>query len=158
MKGKLTILKSELLRDLDKLECLFEKFTASYQKYKQQKEHAFLVESGFYVNQIYTGFERMFRKVTDSFENTIDEKSWHKSLLDRMILELAEIRPAVISETNHRYLNELRAFRHFFRHTYDFDLDEEKFSIVAAKTRELEKTYRADLENFLQYINDFLKE
>ena len=157
MKSKLAILKSEMRRDMEKLAQLFAKFDSAYQRYNRQKEYAFLVESAFYVNQIYTGFERMFQKVVESFENSIDEKSWHKSLLDRMILELENIRPPVISETTHRYLNELRAFRHFFRHTYDYELDDEKFSIVATKTKELKKTYPADLGKFLLFIDDVLK-
>lgn len=87
MKGKLTILKSEMMRNMEKLDDLFERLDSSYKRYNQQKEYAFLVESAFYVNQIYTGFERMFQNVAETFENTIDEKSWHKSLLDRMVLD-----------------------------------------------------------------------
>ena len=158
MKSKLAILKSEILRDLEKVDHLFEKFAGSYKRYNRQKEYAYLVESAFYVNQVYTGFERMFQNVAETFENSIDERSWHKSLLDRMILDLEEIRPALISPANHRCLNELRAFRHFFRHTYDFDLEDDKFSIVASRTRELEKSYRVDIEKFLKYIDELLED
>lgn len=70
---------------------------------------------------------------------------------------MENIRPPVISETTHRCLNELRAFRHFFRHTYDYDLEDEKFSIVASKTKELKKTSKPDLEKFLQFIDQLLK-
>ena len=154
MKSEAAILKSEILRDMEKLEHLFEKFASSFDKYKKQKEYAYLVESAFYVNQVYTGFERIFQNIAAYFENNVDEKSWHKSLLDRMVLDIENIRPPVISESNYRHLDELRAFRHFFRHTYDFDLEEEKFSIVASKARELRKGYKADLEKFLQFIRD----
>lgn len=158
MKTKFTILKSEILRDAEKLERLFEKFTSSYERYQQQKEYAFLVEAAFYVTQLYTGFERIFRNIAVSFENSIDEKTWHKSLLDRMIICIDNIRPAVISETNYKYLDELRAFRHFFRHTYDFDLEDEKFAIVASRARELKKSYQKDIENIVRFIDDLLKE
>ena len=158
MKSKFALLKSEILRDMEKLERLFEKFSSSYDRYQKQKEYAFLVESAFYINQLYTGFERIFRNIAISFENSIDEKAWHKSLLDRMIIGIENIRPAVISETNYRYLDELRAFRHFFRHTYDFDLEDEKFAIVASKARELKKSYQKDIENIVRFIDDLLKE
>jgi hypothetical protein len=157
MKNKASILKSEILRDMQKLENLFEKLAVSNTKFEEQKEYAFLVESAFYVNQIYTGFERMFRNIADSFENSFDEKSWHKSLLDRMTLDIENIRPPVISESNYRFLDEIRAFRHFFRHTYDFDLDKEKFSIVTSSAMELRKTYKTDIERFLQFIDELLK-
>jgi len=55
-------------------------------------------------------------------------------------------------------LNELRAFRHFFRHTYDFDLEDEKFAIVASKTRQLKKTYKNDSDKFLRFIDDLLED
>lgn len=158
MKSKYAILKSEILRDAEKLEQLFEKFVSSYDRYRQQKEYAFLVEAAFYVNQLYTGFERIFRNIAVSFENSIDEKSWHKPLLDRMVISIDNIRPAVISETNYKRLDELRAFRHFFRHTYDFDLEAEKFAIVASKTLELRKDYQKDIENIVLFIDNLLKE
>lgn len=157
-KNKLAILKSEILRDSEKMEGLFEKFESSYNRYLQKKEYAYLVESAFYVNRLYTGFERMFRNIAESFENTIDEKAWHKSLLDRMSIGIENIRPALISETNLKHLNELRTFRHFFRHTYDFDLEEEKFAIVASGTRELKKNINVDIQNFFGFIDRILND
>ena len=155
--SRVAVLKSEILKDTEKMERLFEKFETSYKRYLQEKEYAYLVESAFYVNRMYTGFERMFRNVAESFENTIDDKAWHKSLLDRMSIGIENIRPALISETSHKHLNELRAFRHFFRHTYDFDLEEEKFAIVASGTRELKKSINTDIQNFLGFVNQLLK-
>lgn len=156
--SKLAILKSEILRDTEKFEQLFEKFESSYKQYQQKKEYAYLVESAFHVNRLYTGFERMFGNIAKTFENTIDDKAWHKSLLERMAIGIENIRPAFISETSHKYLNELRAFRHFFRHTYDFDLEEEKFAIVASGARELKKSIKTDIRNFLGFVNRLLND
>jgi len=158
MKNKLAVLKSEILRDVEKTDRLFEKFDSSYKRYNEQKEYAYLVESAFYVNQLYTGFERIFSNIAGSFENTVDKESWYKSLLDRMAIGIENIRPALISEINHKHLNELRVFRHFFWHNYDFDLEEEKFAIVAAGARKLKKGFKADIEIFVRFISDLLKD
>ena len=158
MSNKLLVLKSEIVEDLEKLDRLFGKFETSYERYSRQKEYAYLVESGFYVNQVYTGFERIFQNIAAAFENTIEETSWYKVLLDRMVIAIENIRPAMISKNNYRFLDELRAFRHFFRHTYDFDLEGEKFAIVASKARELKKNYKKDMEKFLLFIDDLLKD
>jgi len=158
MNNKLLILKSEILVDQEKLERLFEKFETSYDRYSHRKEYSLLVESAFYVNRLYTGFERIFQNIAAAFENTVEKSSWHKALLDRMVIAIENIRPAVISENNYGPLNELRAFRHFFRHTYDFDLEDDKFAIVASKTRRLKKTYKNDIEKFLRFIDDLLKD
>ncbi len=45
-----------------------------------------------------------------------------------------------------------------YSHTYDFDLEDEKFAIVASKTRQLEKTYKNDTEKFLRFIDDLLED
>jgi len=137
---------------------VFEKFESSYSQYQQKKEYAYLVESAFHVNRLYTGFERMFGNIAKTFENSIDDKAWHKSLLDRMSIGIEGIRPAFISEISHKYLNELRAFRHFFRHTYDFDLEKDKFAIVASGARELRKSIKTDIQNFLGFVNQLLND
>jgi HepT-like protein len=157
MNSKISILKSEILRDKSKLDRLTEKFTVAYKRFQKEKEYAFLVESAFYVNRLYTGFERMFKIIASAFENTIDQTSWHRSLLDRMVLDIEDIRPAVLSEDSHRQLNELRAFRHFFRHTYELDLDAEKFSIVASSTHKLKDYFEIDIQHFLEFLDKLLK-
>ena len=158
MKNKLVLLKSEISTDREKIERLFEKFTISWEKYREQGEYAYLVETAFYANQIYSGFERLFKNIANSFENNIDEKSWHKSLLDRMCITVEGIRPAFVSGSNFKYLDELRSFRHFFRHSYDLDLDKEKFAIVASRALKLKDNYKTDIDKFLDFINRLLKE
>ena len=153
MKTKLAVLKSEILKDIERIDRLFEKFSRSWEKFQTQGEYAYLVESAFHTNQLYTGFERIFRNIAVSFENSLDDKSWHRSLLDRMILAIEDIRPAVIQESNFKCLDELRAFRHFFRHSYDLDFDKGKFSIVAKWTLELKNNYKQDIDKFLQFID-----
>lgn len=156
MKNKLAVLKSEISVDRDKINRLFEKFSLSWDTFQEQGEYAYLVEAAFYVNQLYSGFERIFKNIANTFENSIDETSWHKSLLDRMKIAIEDIRPAVISEDNFKYLDELRAFRHFFRHTYDLDLDKEKFSIVAVRALKLKESYNSDIDKFLNFIDQLL--
>lgn len=157
MSNKLSLLKSEILKDIEKIDRLFAKFVSSYQEYEERGIYAHLVEAAFYANQLYSGFETIFKNIAASFENTITDEAWHKSLLDRMAIAVEDIRPALISEANYHYLNELRAFRHFFRHAYDLEIDKEKFAIVAARTLKLKENYKPDLDKFLQFIDALLK-
>ena len=119
-------------------------------------EYAELVEASFYANQLFSGFERMFKNIAKTFENNVATDGWHKALLQRMALEIQDIRPAVISEESLQSLNELRAFRHFFRHAYDMDIDKEKFKIVAHKVKLLSCSFKKDLNNFLTFLDDLL--
>ncbi|MGB9887889.1 MAG: hypothetical protein ACPLRW_12990, partial [Moorellales bacterium] len=43
---------------------------------------------------------------------------WHKQLLNRMTLEVPEVRPPVISKDLARTLDEYLRFRHVFRNVY----------------------------------------
>lgn len=157
MKEKIAILKSAIQRDLKRLEKLFKRFTDSYSQYQKSEEYSKLVESAFYVNQIYTGFERIFKNIAKTFENNIEEDYWHKSLLERMNLEIKNIRPALLSDESYECLNELRSFRHFFRHAYDVDIDREKFKIVSDRVFKLKKLFKREITRFMAFLDTLLE-
>jgi len=75
-----------------------------------------------------------------------------------MTLNIEGIRPSVISKKTSSLLNELRGFRHFFRHAYDADIDKRKFGIVADSIIELENLYKSDFEKFIQFLDKLIKE
>lgn len=152
------VLKSQIKTDIQKLETLFARFNTSTARFQTAKEYAFLVESAFYVNRLYTGFEKVFFSIAEGFEGNTHIKPGHKSLLDRMTLEIDTVRPAVISKDAYKCLNELRSFRHFFRNTYDYDLEEDKFAIVADRVGKLEKLFKKELQQFIAFIDQLLSQ
>lgn len=154
MKEKLLLLKSEIKDDESRIYRLFDRFADAWDRYNQQKEYSLLVESAFIVNQIYTGMERIFRNIAVTFENNIDERLWHRALLDRMRLEIEGIRPSFLSEESFDLCNELLAFRHYFRHAYDSDIKEEKFRIIADSVLGLRGLLPADTGRFIRFIDE----
>lgn len=157
MKERIAVLISEIERDLQRLNKLFKKFSISYEEYQKNSEYSKLIESAFYITQIYTGFEKIFKNIAKTFENTIDEDYWHKSLLERMTLEIKGTRPALLSQNSFELLDELRAFRHFFRHAYDVNIDRNKFKIVAEKALKLRKSYKREINKFLNFLDKLLE-
>lgn len=157
MKDRIAILRSELINDSKKLKKLVGKFNKSYEDYLVSLEYSKLVESAFYVTQLYSGFEKVFKNVAKVFENNIEKDFWHKSILERMSLEIQDIRPALISESSLKCLDELRAFRHFFRHAYDADIDKDKFKIIAASVSELKDIFESDIKRFQEFLDQLLK-
>jgi len=75
-----------------------------------------------------------------------------------MKLEIQEIRPNVISKESYDCLNELRRFRHLFRAAYDIELDWERMALVVKKALCLKQIYAEEINNFLQFLNEMLKE
>ncbi len=157
MKEKLSLLKSEIADDKSRIDRLLERFEEVWNEYNRKKEYSLLVECAFTVNQVYTGVERIFRNIAVTFENNIDERLWHRALLDRMRLDIEDIRPKLLSDTAHDNLNELLAFRHYFRHAYDSDINEDKFKIIAASTLKLKEILSEDIGRFVQFIDELKK-
>ncbi len=154
----IAILKSEIEADRKRIESVFAKFDKAFKEFSDTKEYAKLIESAFYLSQLYSGFESIFKNIAKTFENNIEQDYWHKSLLDRMKLEVEDLRPRLVSDESYYCLDDLRAFRHFFRHAYDMDLEEEKFEIVAKKALRLKGLYNNDFEKFLSFIKEVGKE
>jgi hypothetical protein len=156
MKEKLLLLKSEMLDDRQRLVRLMDRFQTVWDSYGKEKDYSLLVEAAFTVNQVYTGCERIFRNIASTFENSIDENLWHRAILDRMRLEIEDVRPALLSERSYDHLSELLAFRHYFRHAYDSDIREDKFEIVASSTLELRELLLDDIENFIDFVDKLI--
>ena len=65
-----------------------------------------------------------------------------------MLIKIEGIRPNSISEESYQILNELRGFRHVFRHAYLTELDVNRIILLAEKTLTLRKIFEKDLERF----------
>lgn len=105
---------------------------------------------GYYLHNLYNAIESILKKLAYFFENSIQGNTWHIDLLKRMTLEIEGIRPAVISKETYIMINELRKFRHIFRHAYDYELRFKRMD-------ELWKEYGENKGNFLKDI-DRIKE
>ncbi len=90
-----------------------------------------LAGAAYLLHNIYNALENSFEQISRSFENHVkDASKWHKELLGKMFLEIPGIRPAVFPQALRGILNELRGFRHVFRHSYDFEIDPKKLQFV----------------------------
>ena len=101
------------------------------------------------LHNLYSAFEQLFDEVARFFENRIDEARYHADLIRRMRLEIRGIRPALLCEATASDLDELRRFRHLFRHAYAMDLDPTKVAKLAAKALGIRGAFGQDFERFL---------
>lgn len=105
------------------------------------------------VQQFYTALEDLLKQIAKSFENHIDTMSnFHKELLSRMNTEVPKIRPAVVSRQSFLFLDKIRAFRHFIRHAYDCELDENELLLIRKKIEQDFLYLENDLRSFRSYI------
>jgi hypothetical protein len=85
---------------------------------------------GYTIHNIYSLVEGYAIRVAKTFENHIDGRTWHQDLIRRMRLEIPGIRPPLWDATTAAHIDELRRFRHVFRHVYESGLDSRKLMIA----------------------------
>jgi len=54
-------------------------------------------------------------------------------------------------------LDELRRFRHLFRHAYTLRLDPERLRLVLRKAKQVGKRYRTSFEAFLAFLDELIE-
>ena len=90
-----------------------------------------IAAAGYVLHNIYGALENIFEQISRTFENHVtDPTQWHRELLTKMFLEIPKIRAAVLPADLRGFLNDLRGFRHVFRHAYEFELDAKKLALL----------------------------
>jgi len=113
----------------------------------------------YYLTGIYSLYEDIFEKVTETFENTINSKDkWHQELLTRMVISVKDVRPNLISKNNFEIFNELRKFRHVFRYSYVFTLKLDRIMELTKNYFKKQKNINKDINQFLKFLVKLTKE
>lgn len=151
MKGELQLLIAFIKRQEGIVEELFRGIEERIALLDESKEALIFVAYG--LHNLYCALEDIFKEVSRIFENTIAEpERWHRELLVKMTLEVEGIRPRLISEESYIILDELRGFRHFFRHAYGVPMDSERVKRLVNKVMELRKRIGDDMNKFIEKI------
>ena len=115
-----------------------------------------MVEStGYWLHNLYSAFEDLFKLTAGFWENNVKiNGDFHVNLLKRMLVHIEQVRPALLSEESYRFLNELRGFRHVFRHAYSFGMDDERVSFLLNRVLKKKELLIQDLNKFRKTIAD----
>jgi hypothetical protein len=148
-KERVALLQAELQSRTQEIESIYLKIDE-----RKGRRGKIAVESlAYQLHNLYCAFEDLFKAVAVAFENNIDHKSrYHTELLKRMTYTIEGVRPALLTQDSYMLLDNLRAFRHVFRHAYSYDLDERKVRIVLEDVAKLRALYARDVQAFLQSL------
>jgi hypothetical protein len=111
-----------------------------------------LIVIAYHLHNLYNAFENIFQNIAAVFENSVDDDKWHAQLLERMQLDVMPLRPAVIDRAAYEALEELRRFRHLFRHAYTVRLSPLRLQLVVREALALRALYAAQLEQFIGFL------
>lgn len=105
--------------------------------------------AAYQLHNLYNALQNSFIQISRTFENHITQpERWHRELLEKMFLDLAPIRPALLPESTRPLLRDLLSFRHLFRHSYEFDLDATKLGRLIHDWKEGRAPVLAALRTF----------
>ena len=157
-KKEITIFLSEYDFQVDLIKATFQRLGKKLLVFEKESPSKEMIESaGYWMHNLYCAFEDLFKLVAAYWENNLSVNGeFHVNLLKRMIINIREIRPALLSIKSFEYLNELRGFRHVFRHAYSYGLDDERVTYLLRKMIEKKDIILADLNSFHKEINNLL--
>ena len=156
MAYNIELLKADIADELAKIDLVAKEFRRVEDKLDLPPDRVPNYDRGavgYLLHNFYNGCENIFRSIARFFENDLGPSSWHKDLLKRMKMEISGYRPRVIDNELYRLLDDFRAFRHKFRHTYGFELDWEKEQIVARKLLRTKKLLEIQIKAFIDQLD-----
>ncbi len=117
-----------------------------------------VVEScGYWLHNLFCAYEDLFKIVSAFWENNIDnDGAFHKTLIRRMMLTIEGVRPALLSEESFCHLDELRGFRHVFRHAYSYGLDDERVIYLLKRVLNWKVNVLGELKAFRKKVYSIL--
>ncbi len=149
-KVDFALFEAELRESYRVVERIYERIHQRQASFRNTEEG---VESmAYHLHNLYGAYEEYFETVASFFENRIEGARYHADLLRRMKIEIEDIRPSLLSESTYALLDELRRFRHFFRHAYGVELDADRVDRIVRIALQLEGSFQQDKENFLTQL------
>ncbi|GAB6063114.1 ribonuclease toxin HepT-like protein [Deferrisoma palaeochoriense] len=150
---KAKVLRAELEADARDVETVVEKYGLVKAKLARIEPDEFdYVALAYTISSLYSAMENYFFRVAKAFENRIDPSRWHRHLLERMAIEVPGVRPAVLTAEERDRIDELRAFRHVFRHLYHRALDVEKLQLLDRRVPAALDAFRNAHRRFLERL------
>lgn len=151
MDEKIIILMQTIRRGMEDIAAIYDRLDRH--PLEADTDEDTLIVIAYYLHNLYNAFENIFKNIAAVFENAVDDvDKWHAQLLERMQLDVMPLRPAVIDGAAYEALEELRRFRHLFRHAYTVRLDPLRLQLVLRKALMLRTLYVAQLEQFIGFL------
>ena len=150
---------SEIKVERRHLSNLVEEVESLSEKIEAKPTGVELRAAGSILHDFYTGLEKIFRLIAVEIDGNMPSgEEWHKRLLDRMAVEIEDIRPPVIDDSLKEQLSEYLRFRHLFRHIfYGFELNWERCKPLVRKLPEINKELSESLDIFEGFLREVSK-
>jgi len=114
---------------------------------------------GALLHSFYNGIENVLKRLAEEVDHSVPMgEGWHRSLLRRMEGEVKGRRPSILRKQTVGNLEPYLGFRHFFRHSYTFEIDWQKLKPLVENIEMALREFRTDLENFFSKLSQGQRE
>ncbi len=161
MNEKAVILYSMIQKEWPNIERLFREVKESENDLAQSKGKARKREAiylSYLIHNMYCSFETIFKEIAKSFENHVeDTKQFHAELLRKMNMAIYKMRPAFLSDGSMALLDELRRFRHVFRHAYENGIDVDRVAAISERISSHFSSVEKDKSKFDAFLRQVIE-
>ena len=154
-RNGIAVLRARLTKELDDVREVVGRVASHYQQLGDTEVDD-LVAAGFaaYLHSFYNGVENIFKVIAEYLDDfTPNGGRWHQDLLEQMALEIPGVRPAILSSELAETLREYLELRHFFRHSYSFQIEWEKLKPKVEKLNAIFTHFETALVNFIVFLD-----
>jgi hypothetical protein len=151
---RLSILQAEIGGEFDSFDDVvteWENFKTGIDENNLQSSELRVI--GSILHDAYTCIEKILAKIAMAIDGELPSGgAWHSDLLDRMSLDIPEIRPRVINAELKDQLYDYMRFRHVFRNVYGPKLKPNKMLPLIHSLPQLFLDFKDEINKFFQNL------
>lgn len=134
--------------ELGEIDLLFELYKQELLDLEDSPNLVELTALASVLHSFYNGVEKILLIIAKSIDNKIpSDLNWHRSLLEQMTEENDQ-RKAVLTHDMKNELLKYLGFRHFFRHSYSFQLKWERLEELIKALPIVWKNFKTEISKF----------
>jgi hypothetical protein len=155
MNEQLRAIAQRIRAELPEMDRAIQRARQAFERASLSSDDLYLDSVALNLHSFYGGVERLFTVVAGVIDGSVPTgENWHQALLQQMVADIPDVRPAVISAATLRLLDEYRAFRHVVRNVYAFQLDPARLHRLVHEAPRTSAEVRAELAAFADFLND----
>lgn len=155
--GNLRVLKSEVRSDIETARHLAKEAADMFHLKSEPRPNETIYATALLLHHFYSAFESAFERIAKALDGDLPSGvDWHRQLLQRMALDIDDVRPAVLSPSAVVALDEYRRFRDVVRHAYQSPLQEDRLQRLVEQLPTVLQATDAAVGSFMSFLNELI--
>ena len=155
MSHRLLKIAARIRSELAELDLIYNRISEAWKHYKKIPDDYYLDSIALNLHGLYTGLERIFEIIAGHIDaNKPSGENWHQVLLNQMMKEIPQLRPAVLSSRVCGLLQDYKGFRHIVRNVYTYRFDVVKIEKLVNEVPYIFNEVKSELLSFAAFLEE----